>query len=365
LEKPSILTLSNITKRFDAQEVLTGFSLSIEDGEFFTILGPSGCGKTTVLRLIAGFEQPDEGSLLLSGEDISRLPAEQRPVNTVFQSYALFPHMSVFDNVAFGLKMAGVDRQETTDRVNEALAMVRLGDYAMRKPHQLSGGQKQRVAMARAIVNRPRVLLLDESLSALDHKLRQEMRIELKQLQRKLGITFVFVTHDQEEALSMSDRLMVMNLGQAQQVGTPREIYESPRNLFVAQFIGEINLFDAVIREELDEYHYEAELLGETKRVRCDRRLQPGDRVHVMLRPEDLRIDRLTDAAAPRGFPGRVMERYYTGQTLNSLIMLENGQTVTAHEFFDEDDPDFDYSINEAVDVDWVAGWEHVIPVDS
>jgi len=366
LEQPTILTLNNITKRFASQEVLTGFTLSIEDGEFFTILGPSGCGKTTVLRLIAGFEQPDEGSLLLNGVDITRMPAEQRPVNTVFQSYALFPHMSVFDNVAFGLTMAGVDRQELTVRVNESLAMVRLSDYAMRKPHQLSGGQKQRVAMARAIVNRPRVLLLDESLSALDHKLRQEMRIELKQLQRKLGITFVFVTHDQEEALSMSDRLMVMNLGQAQQVGTPREIYESPRTLFVAQFIGEINLFDAVIREQLGEYHYEAELLGETKRIRCDDRLlQPGDRVHVMLRPEDLRIHSLTDAAAPTGFPGRVVERYYTGQTLNSLIMLENGQTVTAHEFFDEDDPDFDYSINEAVDVDWVAGWEHVIPVES
>jgi spermidine/putrescine transport system ATP-binding protein len=365
LEQPTILTLNNITKRFASQEVLTGLSLSIRDGEFFTILGPSGCGKTTVLRLIAGFEHPDDGSLLLNGVDITRMPAEQRPVNTVFQSYALFPHMSVFDNVAFGLKMAGVDRQEMTGRVNEALAMVRLSDYATRKPHQLSGGQKQRVAMARAIVNRPRVLLLDESLSALDHKLRQEMRIELKQLQRKLGMTFVFVTHDQEEALSMSDRLMVMNLGQGQQVGTPREIYESPRNLFVAQFIGEINLFDAVIREKLGEYHYEVELLGETRRIRCDRVLQAGDRVHVMLRPEDLRIHSLTDAAAPRGFPGRVVERYYTGQTLNSLIMLENGQTVTAHEFFDEDDPDFDYSINEAVDVDWVAGWEHVIPVES
>jgi spermidine/putrescine transport system ATP-binding protein len=365
LGQSTILTLNSITKRFASQEVLTEFNLSIEDGEFFTILGPSGCGKTTVLRLIAGFEQPDEGTLFLNGVDITRTPAEQRPVNTVFQSYALFPHMSVFDNVAFGLKMAGVDRQEISVRVSEALGIVRLTDYAARKPHQLSGGQKQRVAMARAIVNRPGVLLLDESLSALDHKLRQEMRIELKQLQRKLGITFVFVTHDQEEALSMSDRLMVMNLGQVQQVGTPREIYEAPRNLFVAQFIGEINVFDAVIREKLGEYHYEAELLGDRRRIRCDRRLAPGDRVHVMLRPEDLRIDRLSGHTAPKGFPGRVMERYYTGQTLNSLIRLGNGQAVTAHEFFDEDDPDFDYSINEAVDVDWVAGWEHVIPVEG
>lgn len=357
----NILTLSDITKRFDGNEVLSGFDLNIRDGEFFTLLGPSGCGKTTVLRLIAGFEQPDAGQILLNGEDISAVPAEKRPVNTVFQSYALFPHMSVFDNVAFGLKMAGVSKQEIAERVAEALATVQLADYGARKPHQLSGGQKQRVAIARAMVNRPKVLLLDESLSALDYKLRQQMQIELKQLQRKLGITFVYVTHDQEEALSMSDRVLVMDNGQAQQVGTPREIYESPRNMFVARFIGESNVFEAEIVEALDDYHYVARILGVNKEIRTDQRFGPGEKVNVILRPEDLRIDCRPNSSERKGFPGKVLERNYTGQTLNSMIQLENGQTVIAHEFFDEDDPDFDYSIDQLVGVDWVPGWEHVI----
>jgi spermidine/putrescine transport system ATP-binding protein len=364
LNRSSILTLSNISKRFAAQEVLSDFNLEIQDGEFFTILGPSGCGKTTVLRLIAGFEQPNEGRILLNGEDIAGIPAEKRPVNTVFQSYALFPHMTVFDNVAFGLKMAGVEVQEIAVRVADALAIVRLSEFATRKPHQLSGGQKQRVAIARAVVNRPKILLLDESLSALDHKLRQQMQIELKQLQRQLGITFVYVTHDQEEALSMSDRILIMHNGQAQQVGTPREIYESPLNLFVAQFIGEINVFDAEILHELGEYQYQASLNGVVREIRCDHRFAVGDKVHVMLRPEDLRIDCHPDVAERKGFPGIVLERNYTGQTLNSQIRLENGQAVMANEFFDEDDPDFDYSINQKVGVDWVPGWEHVIPAE-
>jgi spermidine/putrescine transport system ATP-binding protein len=361
MNSPPLLTLSGISKQFDAQKVLSEFDLSIQDGEFFTLLGPSGCGKTTVLRLIAGFEQPNAGTIQLNGEDITHIPAEKRPVNTVFQSYALFPHMSVFDNVAFGLKMARVNPAEISVRVMEALATVQLSDFAQRKPHQLSGGQKQRVAIARALVNRPKVLLLDESLSALDHKLRQQMQIELKQLQRKSGITFVYVTHDQEEALSMSDRVMVMHNGQAQQVGTPREIYESPHNLFVARFIGESNVFAATIRQDLGEYRYLADIYGVEKEIRTTSRFNIGDAVNLILRPEDLRIDCRVDASTRQGFPGKVTERNYTGQTLNSQILLENGQTVIAHEFFDEDDPDFDYSINQQVGVDWVAGWEHVI----
>lgn len=357
------LTLAGITKRFDSQEVLSGFDLHINDGEFFTLLGPSGCGKTTVLRLIAGFEQADEGKILLNGVDISQVPAEKRPVNTVFQSYALFPHMNVFDNVAFGLKMAGIPPTDIAERVAAALTTVQLVDYGARKPHQLSGGQKQRVAIARALINRPKVLLLDESLSALDHKLRQQMQLELKQLQRKLGITFIYVTHDQEEALSMSDRVLVMHNGQAQQVGTPREIYESPHNLFVARFIGESNVFAADILHETGEYRYLARIMGSEREIRADQRFAAGDQVHVILRPEDLRIDCRPDNR--QGFPGKVLERNYTGQTLNSLIQLENGQTVIAHEFFDEDDPDFDYSINQQVGVDWVAGWEHVIPAEA
>ena len=219
MEQPRILTLSNITKRFASQEVLTAFSLAIEDGEFFTILGPSGCGKTTVLRLIAGFEQPDEGTLLLNGVDITRMPAEQRPVNTVFQSYALFPHMSVFDNVAFGLKMAGVGRQETADRVNEALAMVRLSDYAMRKPHQLSGGQKQRVAMARAIVIEPDVLLMDEPLSALDEERKQEIMPWLESLHGELEIPVLYVSHSRDEVARLADHLVLLENGRVRADG--------------------------------------------------------------------------------------------------------------------------------------------------
>ena len=359
-----IITLTGITKRYAAQEVLSDFQVNIKDGEFFTLLGPSGCGKTTVLRLIAGFEQPDEGRVYLKGEDITNVPAERRPVNTVFQSYALFPHMTVFDNVAFGLMIAGVEKQEIAVRVAEALGIVRLSEFSSRKPHQLSGGQRQRVAIARAVVNRPKVLLLDESLSALDHKLRQQMQTELKQIQRKLGITFIFVTHDQEEALSMSDRLLVMNNGQVQQVGTPREIYESPRNLFVAKYIGEINVFEGEILHELGSWRYMARIKDTQREIRSDQRFEPGEKVHVMLRPEDLRIDCQPNGLQRKGFPGKILDRHYTGQTLNSVIQLEDGQTVLAHEFFDEDDPDFDYSINQKVGVDWVPGWEHVIRAD-
>ena len=243
-----LLTLAGITKRFDAQEVLSGFNLTIQHGEFFTLLGPSGCGKTTVLRMIAGFEQPDEGNILLDGVELSGVPAEKRPVNTVFQSYALFPHMSVFDNVAFGLKMAGVNPQDIAVRVAEALTTVQLTEFTTRKPHQLSGGQKQRVAIARAMVNRPKVLLLDESLSALDHKLRQQMQMELKQLQRKLGITFIYVTHDQEEALSMSDRVMVMKDGKVVEENSAKQIFEAPQTDYTRALIAAA--FDIAVRHQ-------------------------------------------------------------------------------------------------------------------
>lgn len=361
-----ILTLSGVRKAFEQQDVLDDFDLTINDGEFFTLLGPSGCGKTTVLRLIAGFEQADAGSIYLAGEEIGGLPAEQRPVNTVFQSYALFPHMTVFDNVAFGLRMAKVAKDEVAPRVDEALSVVQLSEFARRRPHQLSGGQQQRVAIARAVVNRPRVLLLDESLSALDAKLRRQMQLELKQLQRHLGITFVYVTHDQEEALSMSDRVLVMNAGRAQQIGTPRAIYESPVNLFVARFIGDTNVFEGRIIEPLGEYRYRAVVAGLEKTIRFEQAAEPGDAVQVLLRPEDLRIEYLEDAPRDRGgFVGKVVERNYTGQTLDSLIRLESGQELLASEFFNEDDPDFDYRIGQGVWIDWVPGWEHVIAKES
>ncbi|GGA79851.1 spermidine/putrescine import ATP-binding protein PotA [Neiella marina] len=357
-----LLSLRKIVKGFGSQKVLSEFSLDIFDGEFFTILGPSGCGKTTVLRLIAGFEQADSGQILLDDADIAAVAAEHRPVNTVFQSYALFPHMSVAENVGFGLRMAAVTKAEIKQRVAEALAVVKLSGFESRKPHQLSGGQKQRVAIARAIVMKPKVLLLDESLSALDHKLRQQMQMELKQIQRKLGITFVYVTHDQEEALSMSDRVLVMNHGQPQQIGSPREIYEAPRNMFVADFIGEINVFDGVVEAENDELSYTVNIGGVKKVAGAEFRLEVGDEVHVLLRPEDLRIEYIEDQPKDeQGFLGKVLERSYTGKTIDTLIALENGNTLRASEFFNEDDPDFDYSINQRVWVSWIDGWEHVI----
>ncbi len=357
-----MLSLANVSKRFGRDDVLNHFSLEVFDGEFFTLVGPSGCGKTTVLRLVAGFEQPDRGRILIDGQRVERLPAEKRPVNTVFQSYALFPHMTIAGNVAFGLRMSGLKKPDIAKRVNEALGLVRLEGHETRKPSRLSGGQRQRVALARALVMRPKVLLLDESLSALDRKLRLQMRMELKRIQRQSGITFVYVTHDQEEALSMSDRLLVMQQGRAQQVGTPREIYERPANLGVARFIGEINVFDASVLGQAGERHYRVAIEGEERTVRSDMRLQEGEEVHVLLRPEDLRIEYAGDQPGGEiGFSGRVVERSYTGQTLESLVELANGKQIRASEFFNEDDPGFDCRIGQRVRIDWSGGWEQLI----
>ncbi len=240
----TIIRFENITKRFGKVIAVDDVSLSIDEGEFFALLGPSGCGKTTLLRMLAGFETPTEGRILIDGQDISRIPPNKRPVNMVFQSYAVFPHMSVADNVGYGLLVDGVAKAERDRRVEEALALVKLEGYGARKPDQLSGGQRQRVALARALVKRPRVLLLDEPLSALDAKLREAMRSELAQLQDKVGITFIIVTHDQDEALAMASRCAVMNRGLLQQVATPSDLYEFPNSRFVADFIGQVNMFE-------------------------------------------------------------------------------------------------------------------------
>jgi spermidine/putrescine transport system ATP-binding protein len=243
------IELVALRKSFGPMLVLKGIDLVIESGEFFSLLGPSGCGKTTTLRLIGGFEINESGSILIDGSDIAGVPPEKRPVNTVFQSYALFPHLSVADNVGFGLRFDDSTKEERRVRVGEALELVRLGDFAKRKPHQLSGGQQQRVALARALVLRPRVLLLDEPLGALDAKLRRALQLELKALHREVGITFVYVTHDQEEALTMSDRLAVMREGEIEQVGPPQEVYDSPESTYVADFLGLANLLPATIPE--------------------------------------------------------------------------------------------------------------------
>ncbi|TPW56605.1 spermidine/putrescine ABC transporter ATP-binding protein PotA [Morganella morganii] len=356
-----LVTLKGLSKSFDDKNIIKHFGLTINHGEFVTILGPSGCGKTTVLRLIAGLEDADEGTIMLGDQDITHIPAEQRHINTVFQSYALFPHMTVFENVAFGLRMQKTPENEITQRVEEALKMVQLEDFAGRKPGHLSGGQQQRVAIARAVVNKPEVLLLDESLSALDYKLRKQMQSELKALQRQLGITFVFVTHDQEEALTMSDRIIVMRDGRIEQDGTPREIYEEPKNLFVAQFIGEINIFDADVLHRIDEQRIRANVEGHECDIYTTLDVTPGQRVHVLLRPEDLRVEEIHDNEPIAGLIGYVRERNYKGMTLDSEVEMENGKRVMVSEFFNEDDPDVDHSLNQKIAVTWVESWEVVL----
>jgi spermidine/putrescine transport system ATP-binding protein len=362
-----VIELKTITKSYGVNTVLRDINLQVRQGEFLTLLGPSGCGKTTILRLIAGFEEPTNGTVLIDGRDMQGFPPEQRQVNTVFQSYALFPHMTVFDNVAFGPRMQGVTSRELRERVMETLRMVMLEEFADRKPQQLSGGQQQRVAIGRAVVNKPLVLLLDEPLSALDYKLRKTMQIELKQLQRRLGITFIFVTHDQEEALSMSDRVVVMNTGTIEQTGTPQEIYETPKNLFVARFVGEINVLPGTIMAASASC-YDILLQGTTINLKSPRRFTAGDRVNVLIRPEDLRLWR--EAEAPqqeqaRLFAAAVEEVAYKGCTVDLIMRLEDGTLLSTTRFFNEKDPaciNLDFRRGERVYVDWVHDWETILP---
>ena len=279
-----IVSLKDIVVDFDGQKVLDGLSLDIHDKEFVTFLGPSGCGKTTTLRVIAGFVTPKSGNVFFDGKDIANMPPYKRPVNTVFQKYALFPHLNVFENVAFGLRIAKVPQKEIDERVTEMLEIVSLKGFEKRKPDQLSGGQQQRVAIARALVNRPEVLLLDEPLGALDLRLRKDMQNELKRIQQQLGITFIYVTHDQEEALAMSDTVVVMDKGRIQQIGTPEDIYNEPKNAFVADFIGESNILDGIMRAD-----YVVEFFG--RKFRClDRGFAKDEPVDVVIRPEDVDI---------------------------------------------------------------------------
>jgi spermidine/putrescine transport system ATP-binding protein len=357
----AVLTVRGLAKSFGSHRVLSGFDLDIAHGEFVTLLGPSGCGKTTLLRLIAGFEKPEAGTILLDGTDILPLPPEKRQVNTVFQSYALFPHMTVFDNVAFGLSLKGIKGGALRQRVMAALGDVRMVDFVSRFPGQLSGGQQQRVAVARAVINRPRVLLLDEPLSALDARLRREMQVELKRLQRELDITFILVTHDQEEALSMSDRVVVMENGTIAQIGTPREVYEEPNSLYVARFIGDINLFPGTVKVRLDADHLRITIFNQTAIAQTRKDFAPGQRVRLLLRPEDLRLTEDIEENMPK-FAGAIVERSYRGPTLDTTIHLDDGPVIRACEFFDEDDPDFDYRVGERVKVSWVKGWEVVLP---
>jgi spermidine/putrescine transport system ATP-binding protein len=321
------VSLVSLSKHFGPLAAVDSIDLDIPSGGFFSLLGPSGCGKTTTLRLIAGFEQPSSGRVLLDGRDMAGTPPSKRPVNTVFQSYALFPHLRVFDNVAFGLRRAHVPRDEVRRRVGEALDLVQLSELAARKPGQLSGGQQQRVALARALVLRPAVLLLDEPLGALDAKLRRQLQVELKQLQTRVGITFVYVTHDQEEALTMSDRIAVINRGRIEQAASPRDLYEEPANAFVADFLGVSNLMDASAVGPSGD----AALLRlangfslEVRRGDISRRGQ----VKVVIRPERVLLEPVGETG-PNRIPGMVTNVVYLGSGMQLAVHLASGDTVT------------------------------------
>lgn len=316
----NIIELHEISKTYDDNTVLDKLSLDIKKNEFLTLLGPSGCGKTTTLKIIAGFEYADEGQVLFEGKEMNNLPPYERQVNTVFQKYALFPHMNIYENIAFGLKIKKMPKAEIDKKVREMLKLVALEGFENRKVDSLSGGQQQRIAIARALVNEPKVLLLDEPLGALDLKLRQEMQIELKRMQQKLGITFIFVTHDQEEALSMSDTIIVMNKGKIQQMGTPEDIYNEPENSFVARFIGESNIFDGVMLEDY-------KVVFCDKEFECvDKGFEKNENIEVVIRPEDIKM-----VSAENGMlKGKVTSTVFKGVHYE-ITVKENNRSWILH----------------------------------
>lgn len=351
---PALVEFVSVQKSYGGKPVLLGLDIDIFEGEFLTLLGPSGCGKTTVLRLLAGFEKPDRGEIRMDGQGVNDTPPELRPVNTVFQSYALFPHMTVAENVGFGLRMKRLPKSAIVRQVEEVLALVQLAGLGGRRPGQLSGGQQQRVALARAIINRPRILLLDESMSALDAHLRQSMQTELKALQRQLGLTFLFVTHDQEEALSMSDRVVVMRDGVIQQIGAPQEIYERPANLFVARFVGDCNVLEATVMARVAEDRVQVRCEQQVLTVPSRLPVVAGQRVHLMLRPEDLRVDAWSnDHAGETGLSGTLSGQTYKGVTLDTMIQLESGACMRATEFFNQNSRSADFSPGQRVALGW------------
>jgi spermidine/putrescine transport system ATP-binding protein len=327
------IELVGLTKRFGhgvtSHAAVDNIDLSVSGGEFFSLLGPSGCGKTTTLRLIAGFEEPTAGRILLDGADVSHVPPHKRNVNTVFQSYALFPFLSVFDNVAFGLKHAQVTKAELKQRVGDALSLVSMSSFASRRPSQLSGGQQQRVALARALVLNPAVLLLDEPLGALDAKLRRSLKVELKALQERVGITFIYVTHDQEEALTMSDRIAVMNAGRIAQIGTPQEVYESPADAYVADFLGAANLLQVVVAERVRGGASTLKLGDIALTTSNEVPAEPGASAQAVIRPERVRVEEHGSAGQNR-VPALIDRVVYLGAATQVHLRLATGESVQA-----------------------------------
>ncbi|MBT4880007.1 MAG: polyamine ABC transporter ATP-binding protein [Alphaproteobacteria bacterium] len=333
-QDPSIspyIQIENVSKDYDGIPAITDLSLSIYKGEFFSLLGASGCGKTTLLRILAGFETPSAGRIFIDGVDMSRVPSYERPVNMMFQSYALFPHMTVAQNVAFGLKQEGLPKSEIVERVKEALQLVQMTSYSKRKPYQLSGGQKQRVALARSIIKRPKLLLLDEPLAALDKKLRERTQFELVNIQESIGITFVMVTHDQEEAMTVSTRLGIMEEGHVRQVGSPHEIYEFPNSRYVADFIGSINIFDGTVVEE-DKYH----VLVHSEEDSCNFHIARtstapiGAQVSVGIRPEKIIVSKEKPQGKLNTIKGIVDDIAYLGDVSIYHVRLPSGKIIQA-----------------------------------
>jgi len=376
----SNVVIEGISKSFGDFEALKNVSLEIKKGEFFSLLGPSGCGKTTLLRIIAGFEHPDKGTLTLDGDNVLTLPPNKRPTNTVFQNYALFPHLTVFENVAFSPRLKGASSAEVKSKVEQYLQLVSLDGHADKKPNQLSGGMKQRVAIARALINEPRVLLLDEPLSALDAKLRQHMLIELDRIHDEIGITFIYVTHDQQEALSVSDRIAIMNQGEVLQIDTPHEIYESPATNFVAKFIGETNLFDGVIKsvekvklhdfKDISEYMAEVEIpeLGIIKVTDVDE-IKVGQTVSFTIRPEKIVITKekpATNRDDINLLQGTVDEPIYSGFQTKFYVQVKDRtliRVIKQHANYSDEGPDIRWK--DSVYLSWSALDGYIVEVKN
>lgn len=360
-----LIHLTDATVTLSGKKILNGINLDIKAGEFFTLLGPSGCGKTTLLRILSGHQTMDHGELYINQRHMTHTSAEQRPIHTVFQQYALFPHLTVWQNVAFGLVHERPKPDDIADRVDAMLDKVQMTQLSSHYPHQLSGGQQQRVAIARALIKQPKVLLLDEPMSALDYPLRKAMRMELKTLQQTLGIAFVLVTHDQEEALSLADRVAVMQEGRLVQIDTPRMIYEQPRTPRIARFIGEANFFHGTVLHTT-QTHLHTDIEGISFDFDNPQGFQTNQTIEVMVRPEDLSVwhahetkDQSTMISA------HVVQVIYKGSTVDLVLTLPSGQCINATEFFDEQDDELVYDVGQQVWINWTLGWEIIFDAAS